>query len=314
MKKKNRMKRLIKKRLIILLLCLFSLPGFAQSNKEFIKSVELSGYIGTRVDDCILKQVMAQDVDHLVEPFKDKTEKSRWQSEFWGKWMLGACDAYRYNRNPALLKKMEYAVDELIKTQLPNGYIGNYGQESHLAQWDVWGRKYVMLGLQAFYKITGDKKALNACRKEADYLLSEVGPGLADIATIGNYKGMAAGSILEPMVYLYNNTKDTRYLDFAKYIVKQWETPVGSNLISKALEGVHVAKRFLPIPKAALWATGGHKSYEMMSCYVGLLELYKVTQNSAYLSAVEMTVNEIIENEINIVGGASSTNVGLKEI
>ena len=37
----------------------------------------------------------------------------------------------------------------------------------------------------------------------------------------------------------------------------------------------------------------------MMSCYDGLLELYRVTGDPDYLKAVEMTVSDIIENEIS---------------
>jgi DUF1680 family protein len=295
------------RKIIMILLCVLPLLGISQIKNKPLKQVELHGYIGERTEASIEKNVMFQDIDHLIEPFKHKTETERWQSEFWGKWMLGACQAYQYTKNPVLLKKISYAVDELLKTQLPNGYIGNYSEQSQLAQWDVWGRKYCLLGLQAYFDITGDQKVLTACKKLADHLMKQVGPEAADISKIGNYKGMAASSILEPVMYLYNRTSDSRYLNFAKYIVAQWEKPEASNLISKALAGEPVAKRFWPFPKASQWALGGHKSYEMMSCYVGLLELYKVTKNPTYLSAVVATANDIMSNEINIVGGASST-------
>lgn len=295
------------RKIIIMFICVLPFQGISQIKKALINQVELHGHIGARIDACIETNVMLQDIDHLIEPFKHKIETERWQSEFWGKWMLGACQSYQYTKNPVLLKKISYAVDELLKTQLPNGYIGNYSEQSQLAQWDVWGRKYCLLGLQAYYDITGDQKVLTACRKLADHLMKQVGPEAADISKIGNYKGMAAGSILEPIMYLYNRTSDARYLNFAKYIVAQWEKPDASNLISKAIAGEPVAKRFWPFPKASHWALGGHKSYEMMSCYVGLLELYKVTKNATYLSAVVATANDIMTNEINIVGGASST-------
>lgn len=295
------------RKIIMMLVWVFPFQGISQIKNTQLKQVELHGHIGTRIDACIETNVMSQDIDHLIEPFKHKTETERWQSEFWGKWMLGACQSYQYTKNPVLLKKISYAVDELLKTQLPNGYIGNYSEESQLAQWDVWGRKYCLLGLQAYYDITGDEKALAACRKLADHLMKQIGPGSADIAKIGNYKGMAASSILEPVMYLYNRTSDSRYLNFAKYIVAQWEKPDAANLISKAIAGEPVARRFWPFPKASQWALGGHKSYEMMSCYVGLLELYKITKNPTYLSAVVATANDIMTNEINIVGGASST-------
>jgi hypothetical protein len=44
----------------------------------------------------------------------------------------------------------------------------------------------------------------------------------------------------------------------------------------------------------------------MMSCYDGLLVLYKVTGEQDYLKAVELTANDIIKSEINLTGSGSS--------
>ena len=43
-----------------------------------------------------------------------------------------------------------------------------------------------------------------------------------------------------------------------------------------------------------------------MSCYEGLLELYKVTGNPLYLSVVEKTVGHIVREEINVAGSGSA--------
>lgn len=86
-----------------LLACACSTAGMAQvGNDSPVKQVKISGYVGTRITDCIEHRVKAQDVDHLVEPFRHQNEKSRWQSEFWGKWIQGAIASYRYNRDPEL--------------------------------------------------------------------------------------------------------------------------------------------------------------------------------------------------------------------
>ncbi len=104
---------------------------------------------------------------------------------------------------------------------------------------------------------------------------------------------------------LYNKTKEIQYLEFAEYIVDQWETPGGPQLIGKALAGIDVADRFPP-PERWFSTENGQKAYEMMSCYDGLLELYRVTGKPEYLSAVEMTVENILEKEINIAGSGSA--------
>ncbi|SDD71587.1 beta-L-arabinofuranosidase domain-containing protein [Niabella drilacis] len=286
---------------------LAGIPGQARDKDSAqVTSLRLEGYLGQRIDQCITNRILSQDPDYLVEPFRHKNETSKWQSEFWGKWTLGACEAYRYNRSEALLRKIRQGAKALMKTQLSNGYIGNYRSSSYLAEWDVWGRKYSLLGLQAYYAITGDPAALEACKKMADHLLSQVGPGRANIATLGNYRGMAAGSVLEPVVYLYRNTRDQKYLDFANYIVRQWETETGPQLISKALNNTPVASRFLPVPKAAQWTQNGSKAYEMMSCYIGLLELYKIVGDQRFLAAAENTARQIMEQELTVAGNASA--------
>lgn len=271
--------------------------------------IQIGNYWGERINACIERRVKGQDVSHLIEPFYNKTETRRWQSEFWGKWMLGAVLSYRYTKDPVLLDSITYGVKGLLDSQLPNGYIGNYSEESQLQQWDVWGRKYTLLGLLAYYDLTGDKKILKACCKAADHLMSQVGPGKVDIVTTGNYFGMASSSILEPVIYLYRRTGEKRYLDFAHYIVAQWETEKGPRLISKAEQGIPVGDRF-PHPSTIgqnwFGTHNGEKAYEMMSCYEGLLELYKLTNEPRYLSAVEKTVQSIIDTEINVAGSGSA--------
>jgi len=193
----------------------------------------------------------------------------------------------------------------LLATQLPSGYIGNYKESAQLTEWDIWGRKYTLLGLLAYYDLTGDKTALKGSCRLADNLLSQVGPGKVNIVKTGNYLGMPSSSILEPMVYLYRRTGDKKYLDFAKYIVEQWETKEGPKLISSALAGIAVSERF-PHPDVWWSYDNGQKAYEMMSCYEGLLELYRITGEPSYLKAVEMAVKNIIATEINIAGSGTA--------
>lgn len=279
--------------------------AWAQGGLPKVESVKLDGYLGHRIDDCITKRVLAQDVDHLIEPFTKKDETHAWQSEFLGKWMLGAIASYQYTRDPKLYDKIAYAANGLLQTQMSDGYIGNYSEEAQLEQWDIWGRKYSLLGLLGYYDLSGNEKALTGAKKLMDHLLTQVGPRHRNLMETGNYRGMPSSSILEPVMYLYNKTGETRYLDFACYIVEQWETEKGPGLISKALDNIPVGDRFTHPDVWWSW-DNGQKAYEMMSCYIGLLELYKVTHNPLYLHVVEKVANNIIENEINIAGSGSA--------
>jgi len=268
-------------------------------------NIQINGYLGEKIDLCIIQRIKKEDVRQLIEPFKTRNETRQWQTEFWGKWILSAIAAFEYNHDPELLKMIQEAFTGLLATQTSDGYIGNYTPEAQLKEWDIWGRKYTLLGLLAYFDISGDQKALDAAKKLADHLLTQVGPEKADIVKTGNYRGMPSSSILEPMVLLYRHTGEKRFLDFAKYIVSQWETVDGPRLISKAIEGVSVADRF---PKPPSWWSwdNGQKAYEMMSCYEGLLELYRITGEPVYLKSAELAVQNIIDTEINVAGSGTA--------
>jgi len=266
------------------------------------QSATLGGFVGGRLDASYQNRILAQDVNRLVEPFRNRTEDRCWQSEFWGKWFTSAVTAYRYRPEPQLKAKLDQAVSSLLSTQTPDGYIGNYAENKQLEQWDIWGRKYCMLGLLAYYDLTKDNNTLLAVKKLADHLIKELADKNALIVKKGNHHGMAASSVLEPICQLYSRTGDQRYLDFANEIVREWETPEGPQLISKS--GIDVAKRF-PKPQNWFGAEQGQKAYEMMSCYEGLLELYRLTGKTEYRDAVEKTWQNIFDTEINISGSGS---------
>ena len=127
------------------------------------------------------------------------------RSEFWGKWITSAELACRWEAGSGVREKVEQAVTGLQAAQGPDGYIGAYTPENRLWNWDVWGRKYTMLGLLGWNEISGDASALVSARRLADHLLSETGPGRPDVDLFRHdmWSGMASSSVIEPMTLLY---------------------------------------------------------------------------------------------------------------
>ena len=60
-----------------------------------LNDVRLGGRLGRAIDLCVKNRVMAQDGEHLVEPFRRRRETNCWSSEFWGKWFTSAVAAQR---------------------------------------------------------------------------------------------------------------------------------------------------------------------------------------------------------------------------
>lgn len=271
-------------------------------------SVRFRGWVGEAIATCKTGRLFGQRLPDLVGPFAVREEDRMWRCEFWGKWFTSAALAYRYEADPRLRAVLDEAVKGLLATQTPDGGITTYKPAAEFSNWDTWGRKYTLLGLLAYHDLTGDAKVLDAAQRHADRVLDFFGPGKADIATNGWWTGMAASSILEPMVLLHRRTGEERYLRFAEYIVRSWEGPRGPGLVRKALDGVPVFKMFPgPDPSQKGYMSGGSsKAYEMMSCYEGLAELYRVTGDPRFLEAPRKVFAGIRDTEITLIGSGSS--------
>lgn len=270
-------------------------------------STHFGGFLGNKIDLCIENRLMAQDIERVIQPFRDRPDGTwGFRSEFWGKWYTAAMQGYAYAPTDENRAVVDRAVQELIATQDSTGYIGTYLQENHLGEWDIWGRKYVMLGLLAYYDQTQDASVLEAACKVADNLIEEAGPESGvNIAATGwiGWKGLASSSVLEPIALLYQKTGNPRYLEFAEHIIKSWNTPnkltpTGIRLVQEALSGTPLWKM-----------SGAPKAYEMMSCFEGLCEMYRITGNPLYFEACHKLINTIIRDEIMIVGSASMMEI-----
>ena len=313
MKKKN--KSVI---IVSVLMISFAILGnvFAQSKAEPVNlkaddifipasssSVKIEGYLGRKIDLCIDNRVMAQSIKRIIRPFHLRFENdfSGFRCEYWGKWFTSAMLAYTYQPTAEHREVIDKALNELLETQSPDGYIGTYDKQHYLWGWDIWGQKYTLLGLIAYYDQTKDKKVLKAACRVADLLLKKVGPGKVNIAENGLplLKGLPSTSILRAIVLLYERTGNKNYLDFAKYIVHQWDVPnkfthTGLRLIENVLAGVPPIKIDAP------------KAFEMMSNFEGVLELYKVTGEKKYLEVGVKFGNSIRKYECMITGTASN--------
>lgn len=270
-------------------------------------SIKIDGYVGDKLNLCIDNRVMAQDIDRLITPFQLRNDGSwGFRSEFWGKWFTSAMLGYGYSPTKDHRQVIDKAVNELVKTQSTDGYIGTYPTEHHLKDWDIWGRKYVLLGLLAYYDQVGDENILKTAERVADHLILEAGPesgvNLAETGWIG-WKGLASSSVLEPIALLYQKTGNKKYLQFAQHIIKLWDKP--NKLTPTGIRLVQEARNQTP-----LWEmSGAPKAYEMMSCFEGLCEMYRITGNKDYLDATHSLINTIIRDEIMLVGSGSLAEI-----
>ena len=111
-----------------------------------------------------------------------------------------------------------------------------------------------------------------------------------------HWRGLNSSSILEPVVRLYNLTGEERYLAFAGEIVKAGGTSV-ADLFALAYEDKLYPYQY-PMTKA----------YEMISCFEGLLEYWKVTQTPWHKEAVLRFAKKLLESDFTVIGSSGCTH------
>lgn len=237
--------------------------------------------------------------------------------EFWGKIMRASAVIYGYTGDRWLLDKMRLAVDDILSVQGADGEISTAPKEQQpngSGGADLWERKYVMLGLLEYYRVIGYcdeewcapellrvKKALSDL---LDYTISQVGsePGKMPILSTGwAFCGIESSSILEPVVKVYNITGKPEHLAFAEYIVREGGCS-RENIFEAILSG------------RSPYTVGGNgdpkesiaKAYEMMSCFEGLVEFYRITGREQDRMAALKLQAKLANEEITELGSGGA--------
>ena len=85
----------------------------------------------------------------FVEQFRSNVDDfdKGWRGEYFGKMMRGGCLTYQYTKNKALYKVLKDAVKDMLTTQDKLGRFSTYSVEAEFDGWDMWARKYIILGL-----------------------------------------------------------------------------------------------------------------------------------------------------------------------
>jgi DUF1680 family protein len=260
-------------------------------NKQIV-----GGWMGEKLKANTEQRLEKVDEDALLAGFINRPGSHSWIGEHVGKFLDAACNAYENNADPILKIQIDRTAQQLIAAQLPDGYLGTYEMDSHWTSWDVWSHRYDLIGLLHYYQLSGFKPALTACEKIGNLLITTFGTekGQRDIVQAGVHVGMAATCILESMAELYRFSGDKKYLDFCYYVVKSYDQPNGPKIIS-TLDAVG------RVDKVA-----NAKAYEMLSNLLGIVKLYRLTNDEQFLKPVLAAWKDIAENRLYITGTASS--------
>ena len=227
-----------------------------------------------------------------------------WRGEFFGKMMRGACITYLYTKDKELYGVLEDVIKDMLTAQDELGRYSTYSIENEFNGWDLWCRKYVLLGFLHFHEICKCEKLktqmIESAKKHLDYIIERIGPeeeGKKPITqTSWNWGCINSASILEPTLRLYNITGEQKYFDFGEYIVNIGACRDG-DIFTMAYEN-----KLLPFQYPVV------KAYEMMSCFEGLLEYYRITKIEKWKTAAINFADAVIKSDITLPGSCGCTH------
>ena len=137
-------------------------------------------------------------------------------------------------------------------------------------------------------------RIVEVLKGHCDYIIEKVGNGIGKksiLKTSNIYGGLNSSSILKSFVKMYELTGAQKYLDFAKYVIGEGGAE-GFNLFETARRNVIMPFQY-PVTKA----------YEMISCFEGLLEYYKVCGGEENLDTCVKFAEAVLKTDVTVVGG-----------
>ncbi|WP_165229220.1 beta-L-arabinofuranosidase domain-containing protein [Aquisphaera insulae] len=203
--------------------------------------------------------ILAMFADRDRQPYRNLLP---WSGEFAGKYLTGATAVLRVTNDARLRGLLERFVAEFVSHQDADGYLGPFPKTSRLTgtapnieakqgpTWDAWGHYHAIVGLLAWYDLTGDAKALAAARKIGDLFvnrfLGSKSPRLVDTGSTEMNLAPAHGLML-----LYEHTKEPKYLELARQFVAEFAAtgPDGKPLAGDYLRRGLAGDEFFRLPK-----------------------------------------------------------------
>lgn len=271
-------------------------------------ALRFKGSVGAQMERFLNRRLRSEEgrmaYREAEDAFRNKLDDASgihgiWQGEFWGKWIIGAVRTAEYFDDDELRTFIRQGVLRLLELQEPSGYLGTYRNPMNVFpadpirtgsalgwpcdwNWNIWCRKYTLWGVIEAWRLLGNPEILKGAELLAGHLIRSLREHGIRLGATGTFAGIPSGSILKPLVLLYRATGKHEFLNFAKSIAADWKRGdnLAPNLIANALSGRPVHEWY---PEPEKWA----KVYETLSCFDGLIELYRETGDTELLEAAK---------------------------
>ncbi len=233
----------------------------------------------------------------IADPFVHKTyvprwgdgDQSGWGAEISGNYWAGLIQLAFTLNDADLIKKAENWVNAMLKNQRSDGYLGTYYEPDAkiYEDYNAWGTACGMRALIAFYEATKREDVIDAVYKCMLWFCENWS---------GDKKTSYAGPyIIEPMVFCYYHTRDSRLIDFCE----DYQRYLCDNDIFKTSY-----KAFL---NENLQYNSNHTAGYGTQIRLPAL-MYSATGNIQYLKASERVIQNVRDKANHITGSPVSVN------
>ena len=221
------------------------------------------------------------------------------------KWIEGAAWALASNETAdpdkqKLRGDIESLTTHILAAQEPSGYLNTYyvGDKVHLRFTELTrSHEDYCLGhlLQAgiaYYRATGSRRLLDAGVRFADYIVENFGPAKRPFVTGHPELEMA-------LVELYRTTGQTKYLDFARYLLS------GVERDRLKLKDADIRYTFSGKPFTSHTEFEGH-AVRALYAVSGATDYFSETGDPAYKKTLDLLWTDLTMHKMYITGGVGS--------
>jgi len=180
-----------------------------------VRQVKVGGEIGRRIDMTVTNNLLMLDVDKdFLRPFQEKRRPDGYVGL--GKTIEAAVRFAAYTKSGETLALKKRLVEETVKTQEPDGYIGIMAKDARMwRMWDIHEMGYIIKGLVTDHRYFAEKRSLDAAVRLADYIIRRWPSMPSDWSNQTHYcTDPVVMGLDRAMVALYRETGERRFLTF----------------------------------------------------------------------------------------------------
>lgn len=243
------------------------------------RRVRVGGEIGRRIDITLRRNLLAVDADvDFLRPFLEGSPR---RYIGLGKLIDAAVHFALYSGDREVVALKEHLVRETIRAQHADGYIGTLPPADRMRrEYDIHEMAYLVLGLTAGFRHYGNRAALEAATKLADYLIRHWPEREPSLTTLGLEAGFMA---------LSKASGDPQYLGFCA------STPMGR------LGNMTLREWRYP--------TQGHV-YRYLARAGAQLDLYRAEPDDGLLVQTQQALDFLTAGNAMVITGACSHREG----